>query len=132
MFYLIIVCLLWLVSLIPTLIMMAFTKLTCWLWRNPSQYFDYWIVGMVVKRIVKTVVYGDAAVRDDKPFKAGWCLKLLYTEDRTIPYLRIVWKWPGLEKCIDIKLGYAVWENVKEGDRAKLVFSLGLFSKITR
>ena len=106
---------------------------TRWIFRNPSQYFDYHIAGQVIKpgwddnavHIPFIHVKGDSAV-SDCPLREGWFLKLLSTGDRYIPFFRWVWKWPSINRCIDIKLGWAVWTT---GDRAKLVFTIDPLSK---
>ena len=112
---------------------------TRWIWKNPSQYFDYHKAGQVLKPgwdengkhlpFILNVI-GDGAV-NDCPLHEGWFLKLLATGDRYIPFFRWVWKWPFINRCIDIKLGWAVWkrEDIKANARAKLVFTIDPLSK---
>ncbi len=111
-----------------------------WIIRNPSQYFDYWFNGQTIKPgwgddgqmlPFEFIVKGNPAV-NDCPLAAGWCLRLLKTGDRLIPNFRLVWKWPFIDKCVQIWLGWQYPDKVEEirpHSKAQLKFTINPLSK---
>ena len=112
---------------------------TRWIWRNPCQYFDKWILGIPVWDNYKIEVDGNRLIgvdifeepKDIPIFKPGWIKKTVINYNgRKLFFYRKVFKWPWINRCCDIKLGYAIWDSVKPREKAKLVFTPFSFSKM--
>lgn len=103
---------------------------TRWMWRNPAQYFDYWVLGIPVWDNFGLYVEGDPLV-SDSPYRPGWVKKIVGNFDgREAFFYRRVFKWPFIKRCCDMKMGYAVWDDVQPRQKAKLVFTPISFSKM--
>ena len=102
-----------------------------WIFRNPSQYFDYWQNGQTVKPgwdengnvlPFEIIVKGNPFVSDKGPVR-GWYLKLLKTSDRLIPNFRYVNSW------LHLWLGWQFPDDVQEirpHSKAQLKFTVGI------
>ena len=129
---------------------------TRWIWRNPAQYFEYYVLGIPLMDGCTYRLHGENDMGDsifsctfdsegngtghdittdisDIPvFRPGWLRKIIINYDgRKIWGFRWVFKWPWINRCCNMQFGYKIWgSKVCPGTMAKLVFSPISFSKM--
>lgn len=106
-----------------------------WIFRNPSQYFDYWKNGQTIKPgwdeasqlPFEIIVKGDGNVKNN-PVSPGWYVKLLKTGDRLIPCFRLIKKLPFMKVYFHLWLGWQYpdkTEEIRPHSKAQVKFTIG-------
>lgn len=96
----------------------TYKRRTAWFWRNSAYGFDRQVCGVDVYASDFLKVYGNPKA-NRRPFIAGTCLRLLYSEQGHAKswFLYFCWSWPfGLLKtrCIRGSIGWKLW--MKDGN----------------
>ena len=105
---------------------------TRWIWRNPGQYFEYYVLGIPIMDDYNEEYEGNINIQDIPVFRPGYLRKTIINYDgRKIWGYRKIFEWPLIGRCCNMQFGWRVWgSKIGPGTMAKLVFSPISFSKM--